>query len=91
MSIFETSRAGASVAGNVKPIASKVTEAQYELIEQLADKAGMTLGQYIRDVIFKQHVEGLDIQWPGGFTDVGEITEWGGKRKGAGRKPKVHK
>jgi hypothetical protein len=75
---------------NTKPIASKVTDAQYALIEELADKAGMTLGQYIRDVIFRQHVEGLNMKWPEGYIGEGQITDWGGKRRGAGRKPKVH-
>lgn len=70
-------------------ISPRLTLDQYELVVELADKRGMTPAQYMRDVVLREHVEGLDLKWPEGYFDGGAgITTHGGKGRGGGRKRK---
>ena len=70
-----------------KRLTTKVSDDQLVLVEELAGKLGMTVSQYLRDVILRQHVEAQGRKWPEAYIGEGSITEWGGKRRGAGRKP----
>lgn len=74
---------------NIESIGAKLTSEQYAIIEDLAGQQGMTVGQYLRDVILRQHVEGHGTKWPEGYFDKGAaVTTHGGKGRGGGRKPK---